>query len=37
MSDNEAQEPAPDAEPVEPEEPRNFLKQEQITENLSLI
>jgi hypothetical protein len=37
MSDNEEQQQVPDAEPAEPEEPRNFLKQEQITENLSLI
>lgn len=38
MSDNE--EPRDGdvpAEEVEPEEPRNFLKQEQITEALSLI
>jgi len=38
MSDNEAEpltgEPVPEAEP---EEPRNFLKQEQINEALSLI
>lgn len=39
MSDNEGeQQPGAEGEPVpEPEEPRNFLKQEQIVEGLSLI
>jgi hypothetical protein len=39
MSDNEGeQQPGAEVEPVpEPEEPRTFLKQEQINEGLSLI
>lgn len=37
MSDNEAEKPQDGEAVPEPEEPRNFLKQETINECLSLI